>query len=355
MTSKVAVLGAGNAGRAMAAYLTLRGVEVRLYNRWPNEIEDIERGVIRVSGWTNAEVAIATVTTDLEVAVQEADVIIFVVPAFAHQYLAESIAPLINSDQAVLVHPGLVGGALAVKHALSSAGVPDALVGETVTSVFASRLRPGGVHIRQVLESVALGVVPKHRTGEFLAKVQAPFENRFRAASNVLETSMNNRNPVYHCPTMLTNLARSEAGEDWAFADVVTPTVVNLITGVDKERVALAERMGVTAPTFYDSLVQRIGFDTGSLLEQIRATYLPGGASPLPTSPLHRYVSEDVPFGLIPWIRLGKWFGTPVGTMTSVATALAAATGRHFEAEALTLSKLGIHQNEDPQAWLADI
>lgn len=351
-SDRIAVLGAGNAGRAMAAYLTLSGRPVSLYNRWAAEIEDIESGNIRVTGWTDRVVQVDRVTTDIAKALDGASLVCIVVPAFAHRYMAEAIAPYLNDDQTVLVHPGLVGGALAVGTVLRRQApelrVP---VAETFTSIFACRLRPGGVHIRQVLDDVSVGVYPAVQTDQIVEKLNAVFGNRLTAASNVLETSMNNRNPVYHCPTMLANIARSEAGEELAFANAISPGVLRLIEGVDAERFAIGTRLGVPVVTYYESLVRRLGRDEGSLDRQIKAVFLPGGASPLPTQLSHRYVSEDVPFGLVPWMRLGAWLGVQTPVMEGVATTLSVAAGMDYLNSGLQLADLGILENDTPESW----
>lgn len=349
---RIAVLGAGNAGRAMAAYLSLCGRTVSLYNRWDTEINDIESGEIQVSGWADQRVHVDLVTTDIATAVDGASLICIVVPAFAHHYMAESIAPYLQEDQVVLVHPGLVGGALAVGNELRRLRSDiQAPVAETFTSIFACRLRPGGVHIRQVLDDVAVGVYPKSKTASVVSRLNNVFGDRLTAASSVLETSMNNRNPVYHCPTMLANIARSEAGEELAFANAVSPGVLRLIEGVDAERYTIGQRLGVPVISFYDSLIRRLGRDEGSLDRQIKAVFLPGGASPLPTQLTHRYVSEDVPYGLVPWIRLGEWLGLETRVMQSVATSLSVAAGIDYFSSGLQLTDLGIEVDDTPESW----
>lgn len=100
----VSVLGAGNGGKAMAADLSLRGHPVRLYDRYPSAVADVqERGTIYLHGSErsgSAEVQLAT--SDLSAAVTGADVLVIVVPAVAHEYLIEQLLPLLADGQTVL-------------------------------------------------------------------------------------------------------------------------------------------------------------------------------------------------------------------------------------------------------------
>lgn len=347
---RFAILGAGNAGRAMAAYLTLRGYEVSLFNRWENEIEDIRSGRIQISGWSDKAVTVSLVTTDIRKALEGCGVIFFNVPAFAHKFLAELIGPHLRNEHLIGVNPGLVGGALAIHHTLRRvAPKVDIPIAETIISIFACRIRPGGVHIRQVLDRVETGVLPSRLTSSVLTRLAEPFENRLVPAANVLETSLNNINPLYHCPVMLANIGRSEAGEDWPFAEVVTPGAIRLIEAIDTERCAIGRALNVPVMPFLDSLKLRLGRDAGDLLESLKAVFLPGGASPMPKSLTHRFVSEDVPFGLTPWIRLGEWCGVKVDTMRSVATALNVARGA--KDDGLSLGDMGITEKDVSATW----
>src|SRR6056297_4274500 len=92
--NKFAMLGAGNGGQAMAAYLALQGYEVNLYNRSFERIKEIKeaagiylKGVFKGFGHLNK------ITTDIEEAIEGVEVIMVVTPAVAHKYLAELSSP----------------------------------------------------------------------------------------------------------------------------------------------------------------------------------------------------------------------------------------------------------------------
>ncbi|MBY0231176.1 MAG: NAD(P)-binding domain-containing protein, partial [Gemmataceae bacterium] len=92
----VAVLGAGHGGMALAAYLSLRGNDVVLWNRSPDPVEEVAvRGGITLSvGNAPARFApVAGATTDLGAALDFADLVVVALPALAHGELARKCAP----------------------------------------------------------------------------------------------------------------------------------------------------------------------------------------------------------------------------------------------------------------------
>ncbi|MDI6729779.1 MAG: 2-dehydropantoate 2-reductase N-terminal domain-containing protein, partial [Thermodesulfovibrionales bacterium] len=117
---KYAVLGAGNGGQCVAAYLKLKGYETSLYDRYESVIEPIkEKGGIELKGVSlNGLARIDNITTNIKQAVEGADVILVVLPAFAHEYIAENLALELKDGQVVVLCPGSTGGVLEFKRVL---------------------------------------------------------------------------------------------------------------------------------------------------------------------------------------------------------------------------------------------
>ena len=114
MKQNFAVLGAGNGGQVIAAYLKLKGKQVTLYDRFSQVLEPIRRrGGIQLEGVSDTGFAkLDLVTEDVPQAVQGAEVIFVVLPAFAHAYVAQQLAGCLTDGQTVVVCPGATGGAL---------------------------------------------------------------------------------------------------------------------------------------------------------------------------------------------------------------------------------------------------
>jgi opine dehydrogenase len=151
--------------------------------------------------------------------------------------------------QIVVVCPGSCGGALEWKRALGL-GPRDGeiVVAETSTLPYAVRLAaPGTIRVHLVLEDgLLLAALPAAQTGRVLDRVREVLPAT-TAARNVLQTGLQNGNPVLHPAITLLNAARIEAtgGELDFYGDGVTPAVGRLIRAVDEERIALGARLGL--------------------------------------------------------------------------------------------------------------
>ncbi len=109
---------------------------------------------------------------------------------------------------------------------------------------------------------------------------------------------------------------------------------------IDHERLALAGRLGVRAVPFAE-LFHQLGFTTG---EQLHA----GGVyhaiqhseliRPIQSPPKldHRYLHEDVGWGLVPWMHLAAAAGSPAPTITALTHLAGVINGIDYPREGLT-------------------
>ena len=135
------VLGAGHGGMAMAGHLALMGYEVNLYNRSADRIEPIAlMGGIQLSGVIEGFGQVKLATDDIEAAVDGVDILMVVVPATGHRFIAEKVAPFLRDGQVIVLNPGRTGGALEVKSVFRAMKVKaDVVIGEAQTLLYASR------------------------------------------------------------------------------------------------------------------------------------------------------------------------------------------------------------------------
>ena len=115
---KIAVLGSGAGGTAVAFDWSAHGHEVFLFDidRFPVNVRHIaETGGIEAEGKLEGKVPVAWAGHDIETAMKGADIVFLVGPAFATRPMAAACAPYLESGQEVIVCPGSTGGALAFK------------------------------------------------------------------------------------------------------------------------------------------------------------------------------------------------------------------------------------------------
>jgi opine dehydrogenase len=348
---KITVLGAGAGGTAVAFDCAAHGHDVRLFDfeQFPDNIAAIaESGVIQAEGDIEGSADIAYAGHDIDVALQDAELIYAVGPAYSTQPFGEAVAGKLREGQVVIVTPGSCGGALAFKRAAGLA-VDDASVkvAETSTLHYAVRLTSPG-HVRVFLKLKAgnlLAALPGTDTQAILDLV-ADVYSTMEPATSVLQTSLQNANPIIHPAVTLCNAARIEmTGGDFLFYEEgVSDSVGRLIEALDKERIAIGRKLGLTILPDPE-----IGMRQGYMLannygESYRNA--PGfrgiGAQPQLD---HRYLHEDVGYGLVFMSGLGRQVGVETPGMDAVIRVASIIMARDYRAEAArTPGSLGISE-----------
>ena len=149
---KIAVLGSGNGGSAVAFDCAASGHEVSLFDfdQFPVNIQAIRTaGGISSEGELSGFQAISYAGHDIRVALRDADLIYAVGPAYSTRPFAEACKPYLKKGQIVIVNPSSCGGAIEFKN---GAGLElrdeEVLVAETSTLPYAVRLQePGKIRI----------------------------------------------------------------------------------------------------------------------------------------------------------------------------------------------------------------
>jgi opine dehydrogenase len=346
---RVAVLGAGNGGVASAFDFAQHGHEVSLYA--PPEFETntvaVERaGGITASGDLQGFAPIRYAGNDPAEALAGAELVVLVGPAYSTEPLAALVGPHLADGMAVLVCPGSCAGAIAFKHAAGLELDDDrVIVGETHTLPYAVRVtEPGVVNVfLKLTTGVYLAALPRAGTARLhdLVKDVWPAVEK---AESVLQTTLQNGNPVIHPAVTLLNAGLLErTGGDFLFYEEgVTESVGRLIEAVDAERLAIAAGLGVTILS-----EPALGARQGYMLEENYSTgysRAPGFQGIRAQSQLdHRYLTEDVGWSLIFLTDLAARLGVPTPVMDAVITIASVVLARDFRGEARrTVSTLGL-------------
>ena len=347
----VLVLGAGNGGFAMAVDLVLRGHQVTLYNRTSATLAAVvAQGGISYTGVLGEGFApVDSMVTDLGGVVAGADLIVACVPATAHRSLAQTLAPHIQEGQNMLLNPGGMLGSLAFLRELRAAGHSGNIgIAETGTLTYICRKPdPGSVFITNVLRDVPYSAFPASSTKGFLADV-VDIVPILKEESHILAAGFANVNAVLHPPAMILGAAWIEhtQGDFRYYLDAATPAVAHLMEALDTERRAVAAGWGVDVPSFprlfasIGSTSEAAGNKEDYLLTLLDS--IPNHHIKAPSSLDHRYMHEDLPYGLVPMIDLGRAVGVPTPTMSAVVQIACASTKLDYWAEARTLASLGL-------------
>ena len=343
----VAILGAGNGGLAAAADLTLRGYHVRLFSRSEGTLAPIrERGGIElIEGAKKNCAEIDLVSTRLDEVAGGADVIMISAPAVAHAGLATALAPLIEPRQILLLNPGHTGGSLHVAAVLRCVGVKRNIC-ETVTLTYICRaVAPASVEIYRRTQKLRFATFP----GKVMEEVRSAVSELYPdivPAENVLETGFSNINAIMHPAGMVGNAGRIEAGEEFLFYRDITSAIARVIEGVDRERLAIVARLGLPALNFVElfhsaGLTSAAARSSGSIYQAMRESE-PNRTIKAPRSLDHRYLHEDVGYGLVPMAELAASLGIETPVIDGLINIASALNGVDYRREGLTLEKMGL-------------
>ena len=347
----VAVLGAGNGGCATAADLANRGFEVRLYNRSRERIEPIqELGGLFMTGVAGERfIPLTLVTDDLTRALHGASEILITVPISALAFYAERLPPLLNDDQVVMLNPGHMGGGLFfVCEARRVTGVKVRNICETATLIYTARLQgPATVGIFNIVPNLLFAALPANQTDRLHERMVRFFPSLVKASS-VLETGLQDFNAVEHPAQALCNAGWLEhtQGEYYFYYEGTTPAVARVIEAVDRERTALARALGVPTRSFVEGFYAT-GYTSEVAARSASAYRAMQESEPNrwikgPRSLDHRYIHEDVGWGLVPWIHLAEVVGVSVPMMRALTVLASEMNCIDYLGEGLTLERMGL-------------
>jgi len=317
---KIAVIGAGNGGLAVAGYLGIRGHEVRIMDVNAAVIEPVARaGSIKVTGKIEGEGKVVLATTSLAEAVRGAEVIVVVVPGDAHGRVAETLAPHVKDGQIVVLHPGGAGGALEMAATFKRRGIAShPIIAEVESFMYGSKtIGPAQVQIKTIKLHDRVAALPARGTRSVLEGLQEDYP-QFVAATDVLQTSLNHMNAMLHVAGMVMNAGWIETtkGDFEFYRDGLSPAVTRILEGVDEERMAVSEALGADAISLRGWIKETYRVEGATLFETIQTLHATVyKTSKSPTSLGSRYLSEDVPTGLVPIAALGEAAGVKTPLM----------------------------------------
>lgn len=330
---RVAVIGAGNGGHAMAAHLTVEGHEAVLFSRTKSKIDDIEAegGIVMQGLGADGLVPIAGATTDIGAAVAGAEIVISTVPGMVQPDYLELLIPHVTPEQALWFCPGNAMSLIA-RPLLTAAGKPDVLLIESNTLTYAVRKTAAASVRATYLLLARCAAFPASRNDEAMELVRRLYQ--LPAAPNVLDTTLNNVNPMIHVVPSLLNMGSIDA-RDGAFSiygEGMTESILGAMEALDRERLALLEHFGLDAMPL-DALYEELG--TGPIYRRSMGVGAAERYEP-------RFLSEDVPIGLVTMASLGREHGTPTGLIEGLIELAGAVDGVDYRSGGRSAALLGL-------------
>ncbi|WEZ85793.1 NAD/NADP octopine/nopaline dehydrogenase family protein (plasmid) [Rhizobium sp. 32-5/1] len=344
---RIAILGAGSIAFGMAAFLAEAGHMPVLWSPSGKGTEALfDNGLLISTGAVSYSGPVG-VAAGFSEAVSDADVVILALPANGHRAVFDTVVPHLREGQPVIISSHSSFGALYLSKRLAAQGtsLPIIVWG---TTLLTGRRQPDGISVcvNTVRQKVDFATLPKTAAQSGRTLCTMLFGDRFVEREGLLAIALSNLNPQNHLGIALLNLTRMEKGETWGQGEHVTPAVGHLIEALDAERLAIAASFGLKVKTVREHFSQSFHVPIGSVSEMNQQMHREGRGGFGPTTTDSRYILEDVPFGLLPTVLLGRIAGRPAILHEAGISMFAAAIDRDLEADNdllpdLLLAKLG--------------
>lgn len=356
---KIAVLGAGSGGLMCAADMGHQGYEVALFSRDANKLTEVRaKGGIDVldigSRPTGVCGKVALATDDIAAALAGAQVVLNPVPYFVCEEYARLAAPHLEED-ATVIYLGKGGASLTWAKVLRELGIRKKVYLADCNTLPYGASRKGGAQVRleNRTQNLIIGTFPGKdiETVAEVAETLFPKRNGYtiRRGQNAIDSILVDYNAITHTPPMICNAARIESGDRsfYLFGKKEnTPSVVRLIERIDRERMAIGQKLGLKQYTLEEEILMVKWNPHGEervlpLYDAIHTPYLEVCEGPFTLNT--RHLTEDVPYGLVTFSSLGKMLGVPTPVTDAVITIAEGLLGRDFRSIGRTVESMGLN------------
>ena len=367
---KITIIGAGNAGSACAFMAAEAGHKVRLLktsNRITHDdhfetmiknggiycIDNTKKGHFTDSS-DDAEKTfqpLEMITRDPKEAIEGTDVIMIFIQTTYHPALAERIAKYFTDDQLVILIPGYAGSIFYNKHCGNN---PIFAEGES-TPNDARVIEPGTVKVLFKNARNSLSFFPATRTAEGMAVASRLFPayniEKSKVRKNIFESALHNPNIIVHTIgqyvmyPMLEYCAKHHPDEvPYMYRDALSTDMAWLmIDKLDAEKMAVLSALGCEPIPYLEACLFRNEEDQNQDPREVFESYKIS-SPPGPYSFDNRYITEDVPMGLVLLSSLGEKLGINMPECNRLIEMSGGILERDFYEEGRTLTSLGLDE-----------
>lgn len=305
---KIAVLGGGHGAHIMAADFAAKGHIVNMFEmpEFKDNISKVfETCKIEVVGIEKFVAKLNLVTDDIDKAIDGVHYICIVTPAFAHEAYAKLLKGRVKKEQIIVVFPGAFA-ALQMYHIFGDE-MECPVIADVNNLPYDTRVvAPGKVHLYG-RNKVNIAFMPAKAGPELIEEMRKdlfPFE---RVYNDVLECGLSIVNPAWHTGPCLLSVTSIENPtiNFFVYEHGWTPSACKLNIVLDNERKAVGKELGYHLRPMEDFSGMPNDFTWQELYAaghgNISLTPING-----PNDIFSRYLTEDAPFGLVPWAAIGE-------------------------------------------------
>lgn len=354
--TRISILGAGNAGLTAAYHLSLEGREVCLYGApgFDQQLQAIRErnGIEALAELEGAPLLLAgqvmphTLTTSLAEAAAFAEVLVLPVPSFAQEALFLDLLPHLRSGQIICLMPGNYGS-LVLRRLQREQGYADLDLTfvDCISIPWATRIvAPAQLAIFGIKRHLPAAALPTSRTTAALSRLQSVLPLPLTPLRNVLEAGLENINFGGHPLLTICSIGLLEnyQGRFSFYRDCCSPAVARAAERLDAERLQVGAAIGLPLRPELEAMNELYGTDFDSVLALNRHSETHSKLNSAPDGPQSRYLSEDVPYLMVPCFELARLCQVETPILEACLNFAAAFNQTEYRQSGRTLAKMGL-------------
>lgn len=356
---KIAVLGAGNTGCAIAGDMAYRGLDVCLiktsdslhnenfsfikeHNGAINLLDFGSEGCMSptIENQVRKTGYLSEITSDLS-RISQMDVIILCVQTNYHESVIQRISHHLKGGQTLIIIPGYFSTAFVLEYCQGK----DLTVIEAQSSFIDCRImEPGTIKVGFRNVRNPLAVFPKKNT-ELANVVCDKLGFPYVFLSNVAEAALHNPNMIVHTVGSILSMPMIDTEKErfCMYNSSFTEHVWNVLEALDREKMSVLRQLGCEGVPYVEACKYRNSLDETKNAKDVFFEYaaMPTRAK-APSSVNSRYITEDVPEGLVMLEALANTVGVGTPVCSSLISIASAALSKDFRQSGRTISRLGI-------------
>nr|BFD32794.1 NAD/NADP-dependent octopine/nopaline dehydrogenase family protein [Pigmentibacter ruber] len=319
----IAVLGCGHGGQALAGHLALLGLSVNLYAH-PNHLGGLNivksKGGIDCQGTVQGFGKLNCITTDLNLAIKDTDIVFICLPVVAHESIFINLLPYLQENHIVVNLSAQFSGIFQKEILNRSNWEKNIIIADVTSFPYACRCEsPGQANIVSIKQSMGIASYNYNLSFEVASILNKFFPSKLRVMSSFIEVGLYDPCGVTHPANVLFNAGRIGNNlEFYFYKDGITKETASFLEKLDEERIEIGLKLKLNLPKFYEVMNEYYELSFNNIYDFYKLSPIHNKKTFCPAAINHRYITEDVPYSLVPWLTIGEALGVKCSAMRNI-------------------------------------
>lgn len=311
---KMAVIGCGHGGQALAAQMAIKGADVMLYAdpEHAGGLNTIAKTkTITLKGKIEDTAKGINTTMNIREAVAGRAIVFLVLPTNAHESMFKKMLPYLSDGQ-VIVSLAANFTALYLMKSLVHHQSKKIILADVSSLPYACRAeKPGTVNIIEIKNKMGIACIPRKHNVEVASLLNRYFPTPLEVYQNCIELGINITSGLSHPSIALFNAGRigPDEREFYFYKHGISPEIARFIEQLDKDRQIIGQHYGVKTPSYLELMAEFYGIQYPTVMDFFLNSRVHNALPLCPNSLQQRYISQDIPYVIVPWYTLGLLAG----------------------------------------------